>query len=233
MPIDPGTAMLGSGALGLAGGIYTNQQQIGLAREQMEFQERMSNTAYQRAMADMELAGLNPILAYSQGGATTPGGSMPQIGNPVTAAFQGMDTVSRARDVDIRDAATASNIDKQGAEIKRISSLMQNDQAFRDLNAQQQRLVSNQANKTFLELKKVLAETDMVRELGRKYGLMGDQINAANVAHKIMADFFSDNEWAAIAKGMGLDAGKAADIIQRAIGGVFGRFDLSKFKFTR
>lgn len=43
------------------------------------WQEQMSNTAYQRAVADMKKAGINPILAYQQGGASTPGGAQGTI----------------------------------------------------------------------------------------------------------------------------------------------------------
>ena len=59
------------------------------AQIQRDWQERMSNTQYQRAMADMEAAGLNPILAYSNGGAGVPGGAAASVGGASMTSGQG------------------------------------------------------------------------------------------------------------------------------------------------
>lgn len=79
MSILPAVVAGMGAALGGVGGYLGAKEQNAsaqqIANQQMEFQERMSSTAYQRAMQDMRAAGLNPILAYSQGGASTPSGA--------------------------------------------------------------------------------------------------------------------------------------------------------------
>lgn len=51
---------------------YNAQQMRNNLQNQRNFERDMSNTAYQRATTDMRSAGINPIMAYSQGGASTP-----------------------------------------------------------------------------------------------------------------------------------------------------------------
>jgi len=118
-PITLGLAGI-AGGLNFAGQVSANRQNVKLAREQMRFQERMSNTSFQRAVTDLQKAGLNPALAYGHGGsgASSPTGSTALVENALQATGQManlaqvelMRSQARKNDVEANNEATRGGL---------------------------------------------------------------------------------------------------------------------------
>ena len=114
--MDPVTASAFiAGGADLLGGLFSAKSQKKSAQRQMQFQERMSNTAYQRAVADMRKAGINPIMVSKLGGASTPSGAMapvPDFGNIGTKTMNAMATAKQmqATNANIANTQATTNL---------------------------------------------------------------------------------------------------------------------------
>jgi len=149
-----------SAAGSLAGGMMSNNANQALFQQgnafnaaqsqaQMDFQERMRSTQYQTAVEDLKKAGLNPMLAYTQGGAGTPSGA--------AASAAGSHRVENV-------AASAANSAAQAAQFTNIM--------------EQNQLLKAQINKTDTESDNIMAETMNRRDLNPNIKKEFDKLSA-------------------------------------------------------
>jgi len=147
------------------------------AEIQRQFQEKMSSTAYQRSMEDMKKAGVNPMLAISQGGASTPSGAMGSRSSPSGQAASGtavrtenalgelgkalahglpsaLSAMNLAKELDVKDANTkATNaqalVSISDAKLKNVSAMQK--EIEMDIQRQTRRSATSKADADIAE----------------------------------------------------------------------------------
>lgn len=129
-----------SSAVDLIGGSSARRESKEQADQMMDFQERMSSTAYQRSVADMRAAGINPALMFGGGGpSSTPSGAQAPIENimdgigdqVVSSALDARRLKKEIEETDARidQADTQADLNKEAAKTQENVRKLQDSQA--------------------------------------------------------------------------------------------------------
>jgi len=180
------------------GGERRNRAQEELSNAQMAFQREMSDTAYQRQVADLKAAGINPMLASKLGGASTPMGSQAILQDTIGPAVQQFNQTRLASAQEAQyeaqtgltntqvkqvEAATdkireeIQNIPLEGNRLKQLIFLMSEQESLyraQGYEALERIRMHQQTIKKLVEETKVIAAEasaiDSLNNLGREYG---------------------------------------------------------------
>lgn len=223
----PGIGTIVGGAIGGLGSLFSGLFGQSSAREQMRFQERMSNTAHQREVADLRAAGLNPMLSARHGGASAPQGQSATMPNPgsdlgagVSASARMMGIELPALESQIRQQAAQSEAAYGQAESARASAVL-------SLTEANSKTYDNDLKRITAERIRQLTKPEVGETLAHA-ALMREQLHVQQASAKQLAEEAARTraeaanararlgrlEWESSPAGIGLDAvGKAANAI--------------------
>lgn len=177
-------ADIAGGLLGHSAQEKANKANVKMNRENRAWMETMANTEYQRTMEDMKAAGLNPMLAATQGGATTPQNSAATV-QPEDAVARGVNSAASKMLMGLEVKQREANIAKTLEDIKAVQGQTEVSYATAaNLYAGNQG-IEWQAQKVFKELSVIDEELKGKRlDNQQKEQIMGLLIEAQQLANQ-------------------------------------------------
>lgn len=197
-----------SGGLAWLGAEQQNRRAADAAEQAQGFSAQQFATRYQTTVGDMKAAGLNPMLAYSQGGGSPPSGVQAPVVNSASGAtsayFQSKMNDAQIDLIEAQKDATTAQAEKTRAETPWVSQSAMSDIDLKHSSANQAREQSTflqaQAAKIGMEMRNIPTEGARLQalvenlnessELMRKQGLTQEQmaVQLKWLARKAMLD---------------------------------------------